>query len=114
MTDICYNLQAYKLGLYGPKTVWIFFAWYSSGFWTKDLDDVACSADEMEQAADGIFIFGVSYKSSPSKQTISDMTGKCDVHNTFRYRIKSIRIASSNPSQGPLYISWEKDHNTNI
>ena len=84
VTGICYNLQAYKLGLYGPKTVWIFFAWYSSGFWTKDLDDVACSADEMEQAADGIFIFGVSYKSSPSKQTISDMTGKCDVNNTLR------------------------------
>ena len=68
--------QAYKLGLYGPRIVWILASWYSSEFWRENLDEVPCSVEQMEQAVDGAFLFGFAFLNPKEERGIAGMTGK--------------------------------------
>ena len=71
-----FALQAYKIGLYGPKIVWMFPGWYSGEFWRRNLDNVPCTLEEMEEAADGAFIFAYYFK-NPNKDErgLTGLTG---------------------------------------
>ena len=64
------------MGLYGPKIVWVFVAWFSSEFWRSHLEDVPCTAEEMEQAADGAFVIGFYYRNRLLTRGIAGLTGK--------------------------------------
>ena len=68
-------LQAYKVGLYGPKVVWVFVAWFSSEFWRTHLDDVPCTVEEMEAAADGAFVIGFYYRNRLLTRGVAGLTG---------------------------------------
>ena len=70
-------LQAYRVGLYGPKIVWIFNGWFSSAFWRRNLDDIPCSADEMETAADGTFLTSFYFINPSQEPGIAGLTGTC-------------------------------------
>jgi hypothetical protein len=41
--------QAYKVGLYGPKIVWIFTGPFPQHWWRLELDDLDCTADQMDK-----------------------------------------------------------------
>ena len=64
------------MGLYGPKVVWIFNGWFSSEFWRQKLDNVPCSDEEMEQAADGAILTAFYFKNPYPERGISGLTGK--------------------------------------
>ena len=80
-TDYLHNevyyiiLQAYKVGLYGPKIVWVFYGWFSTEFWRINLDNVPCTEEEMEQAADGAFTFGYYFRNRINERGIAGITG---------------------------------------
>ena len=76
---ICLRIlfQAYRLGLYGPKVVWIFVTWYSSEFWRHnlDIDNVPCTVEEMEQSVDGAFLLGFFFRNPVLERGIAGITG---------------------------------------
>jgi len=47
--------QAYKIGYYGPKIVWLFMSFLSYRFWVIELNDIGCTAEQMNAVAEGIF-----------------------------------------------------------
>ena len=53
----------------------MFVAWFSSEFWRTNLDDVPCTAEEMEKAADGAFVIGFYYFSPLVERGIAGVTG---------------------------------------
>ena len=53
----------------------MFVAWYSSDFWLRDLEDVPCTAEEMNQAADGAFVIGFYYRNPLPERGIAGITG---------------------------------------
>ncbi|XP_045167680.2 gamma-aminobutyric acid type B receptor subunit 1-like [Mercenaria mercenaria] len=67
---------AYKVGLYGPKIVWVFVGWFSSYFWRVHLDNVACTEYEMDLAAEGAFITGPVYQNPTEERGIANLTAK--------------------------------------
>ena len=71
------------MGLYGPKVVWVFVAWYSAEFWRTNLDDVPCTVEEMEAAADGAFVLGFYYWNPVLEKGIAGLTGKLVLHNSI-------------------------------
>lgn len=68
-------LQAYKVGLYGPKIVWIFVGWYSKHFWKTNLDSVSCSESEMILAVDGAIFTGAVFKNPEEERGLANLTG---------------------------------------
>lgn len=50
------HFQAYKVGLYGPKIVWLFMGYYSRNFWTYNLGHEDCSEEEMTLSVEGVFL----------------------------------------------------------
>ena len=73
------KFQAYKVGLYGPKIIWVFHGWYSTEFWRINLDDVPCSVEEMEKAADGAFVLGFYYRNRLIERGIAGLTGNFNI-----------------------------------
>ena len=69
-------IKAFNVGLYGPKIVWIFYGWYNRGFWRRNLDDVDCTENEMEQAVEGAFFIGYYYRNRLYERGIAGLTGK--------------------------------------
>lgn len=53
-------LQAYKIGFYGPKIVWVFMGFLSFRFWATELDDIDCTEEQMNEVADGLFLIRYS------------------------------------------------------
>lgn len=49
------QFQAYKIGMYGPKYVWLVFGFYPKNFWTAHLERIECSKEQMELAVEGTF-----------------------------------------------------------
>eukprot|EP00745_Piridium_sociabile_P022735 TRINITY_DN35471_c0_g1_i4.p1 TRINITY_DN35471_c0_g1~~TRINITY_DN35471_c0_g1_i4.p1 ORF type:complete len:125 (+),score=14.00 TRINITY_DN35471_c0_g1_i4:275-649(+) len=52
-------LQAYKLGMYGRRFVWVLIGWYDINWWKKTDDNITCSLEEMEKALEGHFSVGI-------------------------------------------------------
>ena len=61
----------------------MFVAWYSAEFWRTNLDDVPCTVEEMEAAADGAFVLGFYYWNPVLEKGIAGLTGKLAVHNSI-------------------------------
>ncbi|XP_045213752.2 gamma-aminobutyric acid type B receptor subunit 1-like isoform X2 [Mercenaria mercenaria] len=67
---------AYKVGLFGPKIVWVFVGWYSSTFWKVRLDNLECTEEEMSMAAEGAFITGPVYSNPVEERGIANLTAR--------------------------------------
>ncbi|XP_060600012.1 gamma-aminobutyric acid type B receptor subunit 1-like [Ruditapes philippinarum] len=67
---------AYKVGLYGPKIVWVFVGWFSSFFWRINLENVGCTVQEMDLAAEGSFITGPVYQNPIEERGVANLTAK--------------------------------------
>ncbi|XP_045168365.2 gamma-aminobutyric acid type B receptor subunit 2-like [Mercenaria mercenaria] len=67
---------AYRVGLYGPKIVWVFVGWYSSHFWRVNLDNVKCLEHEMDLAAEGSFITGPVFQNPVEERGFANLTAK--------------------------------------
>ena len=72
---IVFIFQAYKVGLYGPKVVLMFHAWYSAEFWRHNLDDVPCTLEEMDLAAEGAFVIGFFFRNPTIERGVAGITG---------------------------------------
>ena len=68
-------LQAYRIGLYGPKIVWILPNWFSYDWW-RPLGDVSCTLEEMVQATEGVFLMGSFVRNHIEERGIAELTGK--------------------------------------
>ena len=60
--------------------MWVFVAWYSAEFWRINLDEVPCTVEEMEAAADGAFVLGFYYWNPVLEKGIAGLTGKLNVY----------------------------------
>ncbi|XP_053374068.1 gamma-aminobutyric acid type B receptor subunit 1-like [Mercenaria mercenaria] len=87
-----HNLKAFKVGLYGPKIVWVFAGWYSTNFWRENLDEVDCTREEMEEAGEGAFFTGPIFKNPIEEKGVADLTAK-----EFEERYYS------HPTYNPIY-----------
>ena len=47
-------LQAYHLGLYGGRYVWMLLGWYTNQWWTLG-NDTRCTEAQLAQAVEGYF-----------------------------------------------------------
>ena len=47
-------LQAYKLGVYGPRYVWMLLGWYPERWWTLG-NSTNCTHAELAAAVEGYF-----------------------------------------------------------
>jgi len=65
------------MGLYGPKIVWIFMGYLSTNFWRENIEDVDCTVEEMNEAAEGMFLFKNSHRDPNYKIGIANVSGKC-------------------------------------
>ncbi|KAL3832356.1 hypothetical protein ACJMK2_024008, partial [Sinanodonta woodiana] len=69
-----YDKKAYQQGLYGPKIVWMFPGWYEEYWWRNYLEEIPCTREEMDQAAEGHISTGFFYLNPNSVNMISNMT----------------------------------------
>lgn len=74
-------LQAYRVGLYGRKIVWVFVGWFSTNFWKIPSRDIDCTEAEMSLAVEGSFITGPVYQNPIEERGIANITGL--QHNSF-------------------------------
>jgi len=61
--------------MYGPKIVWVFFGWYSAGFWLQPQADVDCTPEQMTSAVEGAFFTSAVYYNPKEERGIAGMTG---------------------------------------
>lgn len=79
------------MGLYGPKIVWMFYGWYSSEFWRINLDNVPCSEEEMELAADGAFVIGYYFRDRVIRRGIAGLTGLSKIISLTLLTFKNVK-----------------------
>lgn len=63
------------MGYYGPKIVWIMMGYLSTTFWREKLDDIECTLEEMNIAAEGVFLFKHSHRDPDYTKGIANITG---------------------------------------
>lgn len=68
------QFQAYKVGLFGRKIVWIMYGFFSKTFWEISLEQIDCTADQMRQVAEGIFLIKHANNNMDQKVGISNIT----------------------------------------
>lgn len=68
--------QAYHVGLYGAKIVWIFPGWYSTKFWTVESDDSNCTVSQMEQVVEGAFLTAPIFRNVKEQRGAANITGR--------------------------------------
>ena len=71
------------MGLYGPKIVWMFYGWFSTEFWRQKLEDIPCTQEEMEQAADGAFVIGYYFRNRVIERGVAGITGSKYIANKY-------------------------------
>ncbi|XP_053374078.1 gamma-aminobutyric acid type B receptor subunit 1-like [Mercenaria mercenaria] len=65
---------AFKVGLYGPKIVWIFTGWYSQNFWKEKLENIDCTEKEMVLAVEGAFLSRGVIRNPTDEKGIANIT----------------------------------------
>lgn len=68
-------LQAYKVGLYGPKIVWVFPGWYSTKFWIINPHEVNCTTEEMILVVEGAFLTAPIFRNVLDELGVANITG---------------------------------------
>ena len=66
--------QAYMIGFYGPRIVWMFLGHYGTEFWKKNLGNVECTADQMATAIEGSFLLYNMVVSKKEKRGPANLT----------------------------------------
>ena len=61
--------------------MWILPGWYSDSFWRQNLDEVDCTLDQMEIAAEGIFLVVSVYYNPVVERGLANLTGACCLMN---------------------------------
>lgn len=56
----CLWMQAYHLGLYGPRIVYLMMGYYSSITWSQSTNFSDCTPDQIMETIDGSFYIGVA------------------------------------------------------
>lgn len=60
--DVCVKLQAYQIGMYGPKYVWFLPGFYDNIWLTANLlENTPCTMEQVEQVMEGTFYAGQHY-----------------------------------------------------
>ncbi|XP_052245674.1 gamma-aminobutyric acid type B receptor subunit 1-like [Dreissena polymorpha] len=85
------NIKAYKLGMYGKKIVWIFPGWHSENFWQSRLDDIGCTAEQMNAAAEGSFLTSAIFYNPIEERGIANIT-------SFEFKSRLTTHPSYNPA----------------
>ena len=49
----CIIFKAYKVGLYGPKIVWIMIGWHSDQWAERATQDTDCTVEQVTRAGNG-------------------------------------------------------------
>ncbi|XP_052793035.1 gamma-aminobutyric acid type B receptor subunit 1-like [Mya arenaria] len=65
---------AYKVGLFGPKVVWILQGWLSTEFWSQGLEKISCTAEEMSKVVEGTFLVNPVFNNPIEERGIANMT----------------------------------------
>lgn len=76
-------MQAYKVGLYGKKIVWIMYGFFSKTFWSINLEDIDCTAEEMSLVAEGTFLIKHANNNMDEQKGIANITCRCLLYVTF-------------------------------
>ncbi|XP_052245676.1 gamma-aminobutyric acid type B receptor subunit 1-like [Dreissena polymorpha] len=66
--------DAYKIGLYGPKIVWMFLGWFSETFWRANNAEVDCTVEQMDLAIEGAFLMRPIYNNPIEERGIANLT----------------------------------------
>ncbi|XP_031554561.1 gamma-aminobutyric acid type B receptor subunit 1-like isoform X2 [Actinia tenebrosa] len=75
--------EAYKLGMYGAKYVWLLLDWYDNHkWWLKNDQQVDCTQDQLTRATSGYFSFEHLNPVTNGKPGISGLTIQ-DIRNIF-------------------------------
>ncbi|XP_052233278.1 gamma-aminobutyric acid type B receptor subunit 1-like [Dreissena polymorpha] len=85
------NIKAYKLGMYGKKIVWIFPGWHSENFWQSRLDDIGCTAEQMNAAVEGSFLTSAIFYNPIEERGIANIT-------SFEFKSRFSTHPSYNPA----------------
>ena len=85
MINVC-QLQCYKLGMYGPRYVWMLVGWYKSHWW--EVQDTACTIEELTLAVEGYFSVDTLNSIIGDNKAVSglvsrDKTGTCVILYTL-------------------------------
>ncbi|XP_041350845.1 gamma-aminobutyric acid type B receptor subunit 1-like [Gigantopelta aegis] len=67
--------EAYKVGLYGPKIVWIINGWYDKNWWYAK-EDTDCTVDQLSEAVEGYFTVDRLYLNPKKQLTVSGLTSQ--------------------------------------
>ena len=54
-------MQAYKIGLYGRRIVWILNGWYDAEWWKTKDDSIDCTPEQLSEVVEGYFDAGIVY-----------------------------------------------------
>ncbi|XP_041350735.1 gamma-aminobutyric acid type B receptor subunit 1-like [Gigantopelta aegis] len=66
--------EAYKIGFYGPKIVWILIGWYSVDWWRNVPSTLGCTPEQLLVAFDGYFSVGRVWFNPKNDLAISGYT----------------------------------------
>ncbi|KAH3692853.1 hypothetical protein DPMN_194607 [Dreissena polymorpha] len=65
---------AYKVGLFGPKIVWVFVGWFSTNFWFVRDPLIDCTPEQMALAAEGAFLSSATYYNPVDETGVGGLT----------------------------------------
>ncbi len=71
---VSYPIKAYKLGMHGPKYVWILVGWYSEDWWMEARNFTDCSPQNILTAAEGYIATGIVYINPRNDVALSGVT----------------------------------------
>ncbi|XP_070188876.1 gamma-aminobutyric acid type B receptor subunit 1-like [Littorina saxatilis] len=63
--------EAYKIGLYGRRIVWILNGWYDAGWWKTEDPTIDCTPQQLEMVVEGYFDAGIVYLNPSPDPSVS-------------------------------------------
>ncbi|KAL8623375.1 hypothetical protein ACOMHN_065909 [Nucella lapillus] len=80
--------EAYKLGLYGRRVVWLLNGWYEHEWWRQPDNAITCTPEEMDRAVEGYLDVSIVYLNPKSEPTVSGWL-PADFVKAFEARMKN-------------------------
>ncbi|XP_046576507.1 gamma-aminobutyric acid type B receptor subunit 1-like [Haliotis rubra] len=68
--------HAYKVGLYGPKVVWVVNGWYETEWWKVDNPLIDCTVEQLAEAVEGYWAVDRIYQNPRGEKALSGLTPK--------------------------------------
>ena len=79
--DLLFNLQAYRLGMFGPKYQWIILGGYNDDWWTVEDTTLPCTVAELNMTLHGYLATDILPLSSSRKRTESGLVSEYIIFN---------------------------------